>query len=68
MPIITLTLRKQEFKLEEEITVKQALERLKLPPQSYLVVRGGELLTEDLRLKDGDVVKLVPVISGGARP
>lgn len=67
MPIITMILRKQELQLEEEVTVKQALERLKLPPQSYLVVRNGELLTEDLCLKDGDVVKLVPVISGGGK-
>jgi sulfur carrier protein ThiS len=64
---IKLTLRKQVFQLEEKsIQVKQALEQLKLSPEAHLFVRNGELLNENDWLKDGDEVKIVAVISGGA--
>jgi len=64
MPI-TLILRKQQFQLEGTLTVKQALEQLGLSPESHLVVRDGEMLNENEPLRNGEVVKLVPVISGG---
>jgi len=64
MPV-TLILRKQEFQLEGTMTVKEALKRLNLSPESHLVVRNGELLNENDVLRDGDVVKIVPSISGG---
>lgn len=64
---IKLTLRKQEYQLEgKSIQVKQALAELKLSPEAYLLVRDGELLNENDWLKDGDEVKIVAVISGGA--
>lgn len=63
---ITLVLRKQQFFIEEKsIQVKQALKQIKLSPESHLVVRHGDLLNEYDYLKDGDKVKIVPVISGG---
>ncbi len=65
MPII-LILRKKEFSLEGTLTVREALEKLDLSPETHLVVRDGELLNEREPLKNGDRVKLVPVISGGA--
>ena len=64
---ITLILRKKELSLEGTQTVRQALEKLGLSPETHLAVRNGELLNEREHLKDGDVVKLVPVISGGVR-
>ncbi len=66
MPI-TLILRKKEFQLDSTLTVRQALEKLELSPEAHLVVRNGVLLNEREPLKDGDLVKVVPVISGGAR-
>lgn len=64
---IKLTLRKQEFQLEgKSIQVKEAFERLKLSPEAHLLVRNGELLNENDYLKDGDEIKIVAVISGGA--
>jgi sulfur carrier protein ThiS len=63
---ITLLLRKEKFEIEEEkITVREALERLALPPQRYLVVKGEKLLGEEDVLVDGDVVRIAAVISGG---
>jgi sulfur carrier protein ThiS len=63
---IKLTLRKKEYQLEgKSIQVKQALADLKLSPESYLLVRNGDLLNENDFLKDGDEIKIVAVISGG---
>lgn len=66
MPI-KLILRKKEYELEgKTIQVKQALQQLDLSPEAYLLVRAGELLNENDLLHDGDVIKIVAVISGGA--
>ncbi len=64
MPV-TLILRKKEYTVEGTITVKDALKKLGLSPESHLVVRDGQLLTENDALRNGEVVKLVAVISGG---
>lgn len=64
---IRLVLRKKEYTLEEKsIQAKYALERLQLSPEVHLLVRNGELLNENDYLKDGDEIKIVAVISGGA--
>lgn len=64
---IKLVLRKQEFQLDgKSVQVKEAFERLQLSPEAHLLVRDGELLNENDYLKDGDEVKIVAVISGGA--
>ena len=44
---------------------RRALKQLGLSPESHLVVRDGQLLTENDALRNGEVVKLVAVISGG---
>lgn len=64
MPV-TLILRKKEYTVEGTITVKAALKQLGLSPESHLVVRDGKLLTENDVLRNGEVAKLVAVISGG---
>ena len=65
---VKFILRKKEFELEfhETLTVKKALKELDLLPEAYLVVRSGELIVEQEYLKDGDEIKLVPVVSGGS--
>lgn len=64
---IRLVLRKQEFQLDEKsIPVKQVFRQLNLSPETHLLVRNGELLNENDWLRDGDEIKIVPVISGGA--
>lgn len=62
---VKIVLRKKEYFVEGGITVEKALEQLGLPPESYLAVRNGEMITERELLRDGDEVKLVAVISGG---
>jgi sulfur carrier protein ThiS len=62
---IKLILRKDEYFLEKNLSLKQALKELGLLPESYLAMRNGEVLTEDQILREGDVINLIAVISGG---
>jgi sulfur carrier protein len=45
--------------------VKDLLKELALLPESVLVVRGDDLVTEDDTLRDNDRVEIRPVMSGG---
>jgi sulfur carrier protein ThiS len=65
-PQITLVFRGKEYFLPGNLFVHQALKRIGLDAESYLVVRDGEVITEDQLLKPGDRVRIVPVISGGS--
>ena len=61
----TFTLRNQIFEVKHGMTIRKALQKLNIEPDSVLATRNGELLTDDEILKENDVIKLVPVISGG---
>jgi sulfur carrier protein len=62
---VKLTLRGQEFEVKPGMTLRHSLEKIQLRPEAILATRNGEMITEDEILKDGDVIKLVAVISGG---
>jgi sulfur carrier protein len=47
---------------------RELLRELNLVQEAHLVIRGDDLVTEDELLKDGDVVEIRPVISGGSLP
>lgn len=57
--------RDQHWEFDQGMLVRQLLERLALLPENVLVVRNGQLTTEDQRLDAADQVKIVGVISGG---
>ena len=44
---------------------KDVLRELNLVVEAHLVIRGGELITEDELLSDKDQIEIRPVISGG---
>jgi sulfur carrier protein ThiS len=48
------------------MTLLSALEKISVIPESVIATRAGEMILEDEILKDGDVVKLIAVISGGS--
>ena len=53
---------------EEIIDVKSVPEifsKLKINPQTVLIVKNDELIMEDDELKNNDKIKLLSVISGG---
>jgi sulfur carrier protein ThiS len=60
-----LILRKQRYEVKHGMTIRKALQKLDIEPDSVLATRNDELLTDDIILKENDVIKLVPVISGG---
>ena len=58
-------LRKQEFEIKHGMTVRKALQKIDIQPDSVLATLNGELITDDEIIKENDVIKLIPVISGG---
>ena len=62
---VKLILRDKEFEVKPGMTLLSALEKIDVLPESVIATRDGELILEDEILKDGDLVKLVAVISGG---
>jgi sulfur carrier protein ThiS len=57
--------RKKEFQVESGVTIELTLKTLEIVPESVIPTRNGHLVSEDDVLEDGDVIRLVPVISGG---
>jgi sulfur carrier protein ThiS len=62
---VKLTLRDKVYEVKPNLRLEQALKLLGLHPDSYLAIRNGEMITDDEVLRDGDIIKLVSVISGG---
>lgn len=63
---VHIHLRDQEFKVRSGMTIRSALLRLNIQPEAVLPTRDGELLTDDEILQEGDGIRLIAVISGGA--
>ena len=66
---VKVILRNKEIFIEEtkDLTVSKILKKLDLLPETYLCVRNGELITERELIRDGETIRLVPVISGGLK-
>lgn len=62
-----LILRNKEYEVKAGMTLLDALKKSNIVPESVIATRNGEMITEDEILKDGDVIKLIAVISGGAK-
>ena len=62
---VKLILRDKEFEVRPGMTLLSSLEKIQVLPESVLATRDGEMILEDEILKDGEVIKLVAVISGG---
>jgi sulfur carrier protein ThiS len=46
-------------------TVERLMRNLDLLPDAWIAVKGGEPVPIDTRLDDGDVIRLISVVSGG---
>ncbi len=62
-----LVLREKDYEVRPGMGLREALLKVGLLPEAVLAIREGVMITEDEILVDGDVVKLVAVISGGGR-
>ena len=47
------------------MTLLSALQKINVVPESVIATRDGEMILDDEILKDGDVIRLIAVISGG---
>jgi thiamine biosynthesis protein ThiS len=65
MTMVNLILRDKKFDVKAGMTLLSALEKVSILPESVIATRNGEMILEDEILKEGDVIKLVAVISGG---
>lgn len=61
-----LTIRKKEYDVRAGMTVRDAIKKIGVQPDSVLAVRDGELITDDEILREDDRIRLIAVISGGA--
>ena len=62
---VKLILRDKEFEVRPGMTLLSTLEKINVLPEAVLATREGEMILEDEILRDGEVIKLVSVISGG---
>ncbi len=60
-----LILRNEEIEIKHGMTLRIALQKINVMPETVLAIRNGELITDDEIIREGDVIKLVAVISGG---
>jgi len=63
--LVKIVLRNKEYEVKPGMTLLSALEKIAVLPESVIATREGEMILEDEILKDGDIVKLIAVISGG---
>jgi len=63
--LVKLILRDKEYEVKPGMTLLSALQKVAVVPESVIATRDGEMILEDEILRDGDVIKLIAVISGG---
>ncbi|HSG05966.1 MAG TPA: MoaD/ThiS family protein [Nitrospiria bacterium] len=62
---VTLQQPLRETEVSGAKTVRQLLRKLDLIPEAVLVIRNNELVTEDEKLREDDLIEIRSVISGG---
>ena len=62
---VKLILRDKEYEVKPGMTLLSALNKNNIVPESVIATHDGEMILDDEILRDGDVIKLVAVISGG---
>ena len=65
MKVIIRNPRRRELELQGQRRVDALIRELDLNPEQVLVIRGDDLLTRDILIKDEDTVEIVTAISGG---
>ena len=63
---VKLIMREKEYEVKPGMTLLDSLKKVNILPESVIATREGEMILDDEILKDGEVVKLIAVISGGS--
>ena len=66
MTTVVLRNPRREVQVAGGRRVKDILRELDVIPETVLVIRGDELVTADQLVRDGEIIELRPVMSGGA--
>lgn len=64
---VKLVLRGKEYEVKPGMTLLDSLKKVDILPEGVIATRNGEMILEDEILLDGEVVRLVAVISGGSQ-
>jgi sulfur carrier protein ThiS len=62
---VRIIMRGKEYEVKPGMNLLSALNKIGILPEAVIATCNGEMILEDEILKDGDVVKLISVISGG---
>ena len=62
---VILLKEKKEIKLKFNGKVSALLDKLKIEENGVLIIRNGELVNGADEVKNEDLIKIMPVISGG---
>jgi sulfur carrier protein ThiS len=63
--MVTVVYRDRTWEVKAGSTIRHIVESSGLNPESVLAVRNGKLINDATLTKQGDVIKLVAVVSGG---
>jgi sulfur carrier protein ThiS len=63
--MVKVMFRDKEWEVRAGMTVRDAILKVGLRPESVLAVRDGKLINEATILRDGETIRLIAVISGG---
>jgi sulfur carrier protein ThiS len=64
--LVKLVLRDKEYEVKAGTNLLSALKKCNIVPESVIATREGEMIVDDEILSDGEVIKLIAVISGGS--
>lgn len=67
MTTVKITYRDKEYEVNTGMTVRDAIKKIGLAPEAVLAVSDGKLVTDDTILQPEMKIKLIAVVSGGAR-
>ena len=57
--------KNSKIELDENSSVKDLLDKLKINPVTVIAARDNELIPENEKLRDNDNIRIMPVVSGG---
>jgi sulfur carrier protein ThiS len=66
MATVKIKYRNKEYEVNAGMTVRDAIRKVGLEPETVLAVMNGQLVTDDTIIREGMEIKLVAVVSGGS--
>ena len=57
--------KNRKVKAKKDITAEEALLLAKINPQTVIVKRGKDIIPDNERLENGDVIEALKIVSGG---